>query len=340
MERAEVPDFFMPFPAVAPNPGRGTAHAPMWDWIDRFGLFTSDESRDRLVQLEIELITARYHPYVDPDLMPLFAQFMAWAWIVDEQFDDGPAGRDPAWCLRSIQGITAAFDGRVGENPLEEAAADLRERLFHGRPERWCRGFVAAIRAWIWTYYVEAIDRATARYQRLAEYRLHRELGSGEYLFFALSEMGAALDLPEHVHRLPALTLLRSSSAQHQGLFNDIVSLAKEVPVGYFHNAVALTVHHDNVTVPEAVEAVNAALTECVERFIAAERDLPVQLAAAGIDDGTAERAMALADAYKAHLRGNFDWHSEVSRYSAPGKTSDGQALYVADLLAGRRADQ
>ncbi|MFB8031760.1 terpene synthase family protein [Streptomyces sp. NPDC056004] len=84
----------------------------------------------------------------------------------------------------------------------------------------------------LWTYYTEALDRATSRWQTKAEYRLHREVGSGEYLFFALSELGAEINLPQVVHRLPALKLMRSAAAQHQGLFNDVMSVAKEEPEG------------------------------------------------------------------------------------------------------------
>ncbi|MBA2813885.1 hypothetical protein E0500_042940 [Streptomyces sp. KM273126] len=139
--------------------------------------------------------------------------------------------------------------------------------------------------AWLWTYYTETLDRVTSRYQTLTECGLHREIGAAEHLFFALSEMGAGIDLPESVHRLPALKVMRSTAARHQGLFNDIVSLIKEEPVGYFHNAVALVFHHDRVTVAEARERVNAMLADCVHAFLTAERELPSQLAAAGIDE-------------------------------------------------------
>ncbi|MFB7636502.1 terpene cyclase [Streptomyces sp. NPDC056149] len=336
----ELPRFYMPFESVDPNPGLEAARAPLWEWLDSFGLFTSDASRRRLEQLRNELISARYHPYADPELMPLLTQFMAWAWIVDEQFDDGPAGRDPTWCRRSIESILGIFDGQAGARPLEAAGADLWRRLSAGRSQRWRRNFVAWSTAWLWTYYTETLDRVTSRYQTLDEYRLHRELGGAEHLFFALSEMGAGLDLRESVHRLPAMKLMRSAAAQHQALFNDILSLVKEEPVGYFHNAVALTVHHDRVTVPEACESVNSLLTVCIDQFLAAERALPSQLAAAGIDDSLSEQALALAQAYKAHTRGNFDWHFEVTRYSAPGEIRDGKALYVANLLDHRLPDR
>lgn len=299
-------------------------------------MFTSASSRTRLEQLRNELISARYHPYAAPELMPLLTQFMAWAWVVDEQFDDGPAGRDPAWCRRSVQGILDAFNGRPGDHPLEAAAVDLWSRLAPGRSQRWQADFLAWTTGWLWTYYTETVDRATSRYQTLTEYRHHRELGSAEHLFFALSEMGAGLDLPEHVHRLPALELMRSASAQHQGLFNDIMSLSKEQPVGYFHNAVALTAHHERVSIAEACERVNALLTECIQQMLTAEQQLPDQLAKASIDDHFTRQALAIAEAYKAHTRGNFDWHFEVTRYAGPGEVRDGRALYVADLLDHR----
>ncbi|MEU3568089.1 terpene synthase family protein [Kitasatospora sp. NPDC036755] len=332
----ELPRFFMPFPQVKPNPGQQAAVAPLWEWIDTFGLFTSESSRSPLEQLRIDLISARYHPYAAPESMPLLTQFMAWAWSVDEQFDDGPAGRDAPWCRRSVQGILDAFDGRPCDQPLEAAAADLWPRLSEGRSRRWRANFLSWATGWLWTYYTETLDRATSRYQSPAEYRLHRELSSAEHLFFLLSEAAAGIDLPESVHRLPALRGMRSASAQHQGLFNDVISLNKERPVGYVHNAVALTAHHERVGVGEACERVNALLTECIEQFVTAERQLPAQPAAAGIDDDLAGQGLAMARAYRAHTRGNFDWHFEVTRYAGPGEVRDGRALYVADLLNHR----
>lgn len=331
-----LPEFVMPFPRVPPNRGMAEAGRQMWAWIDRFGLVTGDASRRRLRQLRMELISARCHPRADPDLLPLLALHMAWGWSVDEQFDDGPAGRDVRWSLSAIDGLVDAVEGRVTDssNPLERAGADLYRRLNAGRSRSWVRSLRDDTVRWLRGYYVETVDRATSWYQPTAEYRRHRQITSGEHMYFALSELGARVDLPEGVRRLPAYVALQDAAAEHMGMFNDVISLVKEQAVGYHHNAVTLVSHHTKAPLRQAVEDVNVMLTDCVERILAAERRLAVQLRAAGVGAQARDDAATMVGAIKAHTRGNFDWHFAVDRYAEPGELhDDGRPAYVADLL-------
>ncbi|AXU17284.1 terpene synthase family protein [Streptomyces clavuligerus] len=334
------PEFFMPFPARPLNAGMEQARQRMWAWIDHFGLGPSEASHQRLSQLRLEVITARYYPFVEPSALPLLALHMAWAWCVDEQFDDGPAGRDPRWCLTALRGLRDAVLGgsHIPGNPLEAAAADFHRRLGEVHSPRWVRDYTDVTTRWLWSYYAESLDRATDRHQPLPDYRRHRQVTSGEHMFFMLAEHGAGRELPDSVSRLPAYIALQDAAAEHMGLLNDIVSLPKEEPIGDVHNAVTLVSRHSRVPAAEAAEAVNDMLTDCVHRMLAAEDELPGQLDAVGVTERTRADALAMVEAIKAHTRGNFDWHFEVSRYAGPGQLDEaGSPAYVADVLGGAR---
>jgi (+)-beta-caryophyllene/(+)-caryolan-1-ol synthase len=327
----------MPFPYREPNSGLRAAEAGMWDWIDRFGLFTSAESQERLRQLRLPLNSARYHALADPLSLPLLNLPMIWGWVVDEQFDDGAVGRDVPRCCAALSGLTDVVRHgtvRPGANPIEAAGADLCQRLFEHRSPRWVQDFKHTVIDWLWAYYVEAVDRATGRYPTLDSYRPHRVSTSDERMFMLLSEYGGHIDLPAAVTRLPAYRQLMDAAAEHMGLFNDVISLPKESPIGYHHNAVTLVAHYENVDTHEAAERVNTMLTDCIQRMLDAEQELPPQLAATHVSDQVYADALRMVQAIKAHTRGNFDWHFEVTRYDAPGPlTDEGKPAYVPDLL-------
>jgi (+)-beta-caryophyllene/(+)-caryolan-1-ol synthase len=324
----------MPFPEISPNPALATAESGMWRWIDEIGLSPSPAARRHMVRTRPALTMALYHPDADEFTLELSAQYTAWAFTVDDEFDDGPAGLDPGLCARSIRTLTDVFDGGQPRGVLAVALEDLWRRLAQGRSDAWCRSFHNGAVAWLATYYVEAIERKTGTLPNLHDFVPHRRDSVGETAFLDMCELVHGIDLPDEVRMLPSFVALRAASCDHMGLLNDIHSVEKDEKSGYRHNAVFVVQQERGCDLTTAVEVVNELVTGAVLRMITAAGKLPAELAAAGVGRDLATAATIVAGAYRDLVRGDFDFHFLVDRYTAPEQVEVGAPDYVANLFS------
>jgi (+)-beta-caryophyllene/(+)-caryolan-1-ol synthase len=330
----KMPVFHMPFPEVRTNPALAAAEAGMWRWIDEIGLSPSPAARRHMIRTRPALTMALYHPAADESTLELAAQYTAWAFTVDDEFDDGAAGLDPGFCARSIETLIDVLHGRQPKGVLAVALDDLWRRLAHGRSRAWRTSFRDGAIAWLTTYYVEAVERRTATLPSLQEFIPHRRNSVGETAFLDMCELVHDADLPDEVRRLPSFVALRNAACDHMGLINDIHSVDKDLKAGYRHNAVFVARQQQDCDLTTAVELVNDLVTGAVLRMIAATDDLPGELAAAGIGSKLGADAMTCAQAYRDLVRGDYDFHFLVDRYTAPEQVEIGAPDYVANLFA------
>ncbi|MEI5102783.1 terpene synthase family protein [Streptomyces sp. PmtG] len=337
MDRIALPSFHMPFDKTGRNPAAPEAHTRMWEWVDGYGLCPTPLSRRWLLRTAPDDCMAWYYPTLDGDSLTLFSEFCAWAFIVDDEFDDGASGRDPRACEAAVHSLLAVLHGSgPARGRLAEAAADLWDRLTPGRSASWIRTFRQDITAWLWTYYGETVDRLGRRLPAIDAFREHRRDAVGEPMFLDLCEIAARADLTDSVRFILAFRELRNAAAEQIGLYNDIWSATKERAVAYHHNSVSILAANDPQRLQDAAHAANAMVTDCVHRMVDAVRDLPAQLQAAGLDPGTRAAALATAEAYRVMVRGNYDYHYAVPRYTEPEDVDTQAPAHVANLFPQR----
>ncbi|MGW4800557.1 terpene synthase family protein, partial [Nonomuraea sp. NPDC004297] len=220
-----LPEFFMPFPERRPNPAHRRAEAGMWRWIGETGLCPTEPARANTERTMPALLMALYYPRAGAGILELLAQWTAWAFIVDDEFDDGAAGRDPATVLAAITSLVDVMDGAPPANPLAEALAGLWQRLTARCPAAWGRVFRRDVVAWLNTYYVEAVDRIAAPVPSGADFVLHRRESVGIRTFLDGCEPALGLHPPDAVRLLPAFAAARRAACDHVGLINDIFSV-------------------------------------------------------------------------------------------------------------------
>ncbi|MFF4603437.1 terpene synthase family protein [Streptomyces sp. NPDC001339] len=317
----ELPTFYMPFRDQGLNPAAGEAEAAMWAWLESNGLLPTPADRHRVERTRPASMYARWCPQAAPEVLSLLTQYLAWAFIVDDQFDIHAP--DPHRCRDVITALDAVFDGPghisgQPSGPLVEAFADLWQRLSAGRSAGWCQAFRADVRAWWCTYYREAVGSSTGQLPQLEEYRAHRREGVGLYMFMDISEIASGLDLAPEVRHLPAVRDLRDAAEEHMGLYNDIYSLPSDEAVGYLYNAVLLLEHHHQHPRRQAMRIVNDMLTACIHRMCAAQQRLPAELDAARITGQARADALRTTDDYLRYVRANFDYHHQTPRYTNP----------------------
>ncbi|GAB4586368.1 terpene synthase family protein [Nocardia sp. IFM 10818] len=314
----EPTEFFMPFDSAGLNPAEIEAEAAMWGWLETFELVPSELTRRRMERTRPARMYALWCPRAGVGDLALLSQYTAWAFIVDDQFDiEIP---DPGRCLDAITALSAVFDG-AGQTSgvLAVAFADLWRRLSEGRSAQWRVSVEAEIRAWLWTYYTEAVGRLSGSLPDLQTYRAHRRDGVALFVFLDISEIAEGVDLSAGARHLPSMRGLREAAVEHMGLFNDVLSVASDEASGYLYNSVLLAEYHYGYDRAQAYDLVNGMLTECIQRMTDALERLPAELDDAGITGRDKDDTLATANNYTVYVRANLDYHYQAARYtSAP----------------------
>ncbi|MFF9345850.1 terpene synthase family protein [Streptomyces sp. NPDC014734] len=308
----------MPFLSAGCNPGIEETRKAAWEWAESHGLALSPTARKKMIRTRPELWISLIFPTASQQHLDLFCQWLFWAFLVDDEFDDGPAGRDPLMCEAAIERLVDVLDGGPPRVPMEHALAGLRNRTYQDRSARWIRQFRRDTVAWLWTYYAEAVQRAAGQVPSRADFVKHRRDSVAMQPFLDLHEITAGIDLPEYARSLPAYIALRNAVTDHSGLCNDICSFEKEALLGYEHNAVRLIQRDRGFTLQEAVDEAGLQLGRTAERVRSAERELVEQMAAAGIEGPTRAALEQCVRDYRGLVRGDFDYHARAERYTRP----------------------
>ncbi|MEV4315473.1 terpene synthase family protein [Actinocrispum sp. NPDC049592] len=331
-----IPVFDMPYPPESPNKSLPEAANNLREWLRGHQIATSPEAWAQVRRTRPDLMAARYYPNVDTASLIRHTCWIAWAFIVDDELDDGPAGRDPQRCRDAINELIDTANGEKPRGPYSVALDELWKATTQDRSREWRQIHFADFCDWLWTYHTEAVRRASGERIGLVDYIPFR-CKSIAMLFYGADHAEAALgiELPPYIRRLPALDNIRHLASEHIGLLNDIFSITKDRVLGN-SNAVHIVMAEQSCDLATAIRHVNALLTDKINAIVDEEAALAVQLAAAGTEEETTSQLATCLKAYKSVVRGNHDWHFEVGRYTAPEAIRDGVALYTEDLFADR----
>lgn len=326
----EFPIVEMPFPEREIASGLDAAEQGMWEWLDHHRLLVNESMRQHLVRTRPHYTVARYYPHASAAHLLAAAQYTAWAFIVDDVFDDAIGARDAvAVDELSAELIGVSLRDRDPSTDIGRALGEVLETLSAGRSPQ-CRVLLgdANVR-WLRTYPVEAQVTAENRTMRFGEYVPHRRYGTDELLYIHLAEITLGVELPAEVRDLPAMAQARNRALEWIGLYNDIVSADKEAAVGYLHNAVLLVRQERGCSMQEAVDTINDVLPGLLGQFEAACAAVAAQVrAVSGNDPSMRDAALQVVDGYRQLIRGNFDYHIGTARY-------DEVPLYMPQAQAG-----
>ncbi|MGW0857456.1 terpene synthase family protein [Streptomyces sp. NPDC002690] len=318
MSQIALPAFHMPFSSAGCNPGLEKTKEAAWKWADFHGVELSPAARKKMIRTRPELWISLIFPSASQRHLDLFCQWLFWAFLVDDEFDDGPAGRDPRMCGTAITRLVEVLDGAVPHSAMELTLEELRNRTYRERSAAWVRQFRRDTVAWLWTYYAEAVERAAGQVPSRAEFVKHRRDSVAMQPFLDLHEITAGIDLTDAARSLPAYIALRDAVTDHSGLCNDICSFEKEAALGYEHNAVRLIQRDRGCTLQEAVDEAAIQLARITERVRRAEKDLVEEMDAAGIEGAERVALERCVRDYRGLVRGDFDYHARAERYTRP----------------------
>lgn len=307
----------MPLPEQGVSPAMPEAEEGMWRWLEEYALVPDDAVRQHLVRTRPHYTVACYYPRLDVKRLTYLAQYTAWAFIVDDMFDDSiSTGDERAVRVFADDLIGAALQERDPSTACGRALRDLLGRMSAGRTPHWRHLLGDSQERWLATYPKEVRHSVQARPMHFNDYIPHRRWGTDELFYILMEEYARGIELTAEIRGLPALASARERALEWIGLYNDIVSAEKEESVGYLHNGVIIVREHRKCLMQEAVDAIDAVLTGLMGQFLAACDAVPAQVRAVVGDDPGAAAAAALAvEGYRDLVRGNYDYHRDTARY-------------------------
>jgi len=353
----------IPFPARL-NLHAERARQHTLQWVQGMRLLNGDVAAAEFDALRLERLMAYFYPDATATGLELAADFNAWFFIFDDQFD-GSLGTRPAEVRRVVDtlvGTMTVESPHPGEVPEPDgvAQADGVPRpggvpglggvpaepcteedapLVHAFRDIWLRSTASAPYGWRlrfrehWRAYLAAHEGEA--HQRNAE----RPPSFGQFLDIRRETIGVrpCLDfiercggytLPDELHDSPALREMREITGDVVIFVNDIVSLVKELAAGDVNNSVVVHRAHEGCTVEESVAHISALANSRTARFTRLAAALPATLAQHSIPRETRDHVSHYVDGMRHLMAGNLAWSLATSRYDATG---------IAAVSGGRR---
>ncbi|WP_306364024.1 terpene synthase family protein [Nocardia sp. CC227C] len=312
-----IPRLVMPFEECTANPAGSATEASLWTWVDSFELTPTAGSRRHLERTETPWIASLFYPRATRHVLPLLTQHLAWAFIVDDQFDDGPVGRDVAQATSAVAELRAQLETNpapAGSRPAR-ALHDIWTRAVAERSRGWIEQFGTSIEQWLYSLRHDAEDRWHDHRPTIAEYRQRRRYGSGMPMFFDLAELSLGVDMDPRLRALPEYSRARLWLAEWIGLHNDIYMARKDLEIDPAHNAVCIVHRTGRRSLEQSLVAVAEMADHCMTRYLECERDCLSAFDAVAPSPRARADAARCFDSYRQVCRACFDIEGRTQRY-------------------------
>ncbi|MDX3716224.1 terpene synthase family protein [Streptomyces europaeiscabiei] len=336
---AHIPEIHCPFPyRVNPHADRARAH--LADWVQRTGLVHRESARKRFDQADFGWFAALVYPTASLRHLELMADWFAWLFLVDDQLDDGSAGRSPDRMQQMVAGmhdvlgspdfgVSLLCDPDVP--PAVASLAELWQRTAVDAPAHWRRRFIRHLRDCLVTATVwEGGNRIRGIVPDEVTYIENRRHTGAIYVCMDLIDIVERLDVPEELYDSAEFTRALDAACNVVCWTNDVYSLDKERSLGEVHNIAYLAQYHRGLDREQALAEVCAATSAETERFLAAERHL------LSARPGQSAVLTPYLAGMRTWIRGNLDWSRRTKRYQAGTAVSWARpADYVERALIG-----
>ncbi len=335
-------DITSPFPYQV-NPQAEHAREHLSDWARRVGLVRRESAVRRFEHADFGWFAAMVYPSADLRRLELMADWFAWLFLVDDQLDDGQAGRDldrAAEMLCELREVLGSEPGAVdpavrpGLSVAAASLAELWERTAADATPRWRRRFAGHLEECLRTAATwEAANRIQGIVPDEETYVRKRRHTGAIYVCMDFIDIVEDLDMPESLYRDPDFSAALDAACDVVCWTNDVYSLEKERSLGETHNLVHVVQHHRGLTQEEALRQVRSMISAATGFFV----DTQDRLLAAHPEHGAVLRP-SLAG-MRSWMRGNLDWSRQTKRYQAPdGAAQERPELYLEPaLLRGKR---
>ncbi|MCC0093955.1 terpene synthase family protein [Streptomyces flavotricini] len=316
-----VPDFHLPF-GNSKHPLAARANAEATSWALGHELVT--DAAEQFTAIGCGHLAGRVSGDVPYETVVLLAEWMAWSFVLDDQHDHLiRTGELAAW--RPVTDAITEYlaTGRTSRstsrrNPLVKGFIELCDRILGGMSPGTAARYRTHVPQMLHSLDQEAGNRGAARRPSVQDYVLMRRHSSQLLPMMDMVEAGLGIDLPQHIHDLPAFQAVVESAVDIISWGNDVFSLPKEHACGDNNNLVSLIASWEGRSLQEAVRSVEARIQVRIEDYVTAERRLFQVMDPQGEMDPTVRAAVTrCVRSYEDWMIGADLWQRyECTRYS------------------------
>lgn len=274
MNTNTTPQITYPFPVkISPH---GPALEKIVDtWIDEYTCFTPSFNK-QMKAIKVGHVIATYFPNATFDQGLIIAQWIIWAFIIDDYYSYGPLEELPRASERMLE-ILNGGSPRPEDNDIVRRTVIVRDTILPHVSTQWMKRFALGHIAWFDGMKQEAeYSRSGGRkFLPLKEFMAIRVKALGGNETADLADIVTGFMPPEEILYNPTLLQLRHLFTRITALCNDVFSVKKDIKNGDTMNSILVIQHEWNCTLEEAkAEAINMHNKD-VEEFVAVRSSLP-----------------------------------------------------------------
>ncbi|MER5223382.1 epi-isozizaene synthase [Streptomyces flaveus] len=290
-------------------------------------------------------LMAGYYIGAPDDVLQAIADYSAWFFVWDDRHDRDVIHKRPVAWRRLKHQLHAALDSPRDylrhRDPLVAGFADSMVRLYSYLSKRWNARFARHFHAVIEAYDREFHNRTSGIVPTVEDYLVLRRLTFAHWIWLDLLEPSAEYELPTAVLKNPAYRRAALLCQDFAAWYNDLCSLPKEIAGDEVHNLGISLIHHEGLTLNEAITEVRHRVQGTITEFLLVENE--VLRYADRLDNGF-PRGAALAAAVRACLFNMRNWfssvywfHHESGRYRVDSWDDRSTPPYVNNEAAGEK---
>lgn len=325
MRQFTLPAFYCPFPSEI-HPQVEEVHEHTLNWAKKYRLIQRESAVRRLSGARYAWLAARIHPRANFAELALANDFLNWLSMIDDQFDEGEAGRQPARMRVVIDRLLATLGIARGDEeiqplqgPIAEALLDLWERAKPLTTPRWQRRFAGHLCDYLDSYIWETALRASGEVPDVSLYIEKRQDTGAMHLALDYIDLVEHVDLPPEIYESTLVQALFQAINKIICWQNDIVSVEKEMARGTLSNLVLVLRNAYGYSLQEAIEQANAMITAEVRLFE------QLSICAPNIFPAHVQELERYLASMRGWIRGNLDWSLESYRFSEIDQTGVGK---------------
>lgn len=301
-----------PFP-LRVNPHVQAAHEHSRSWLER--LFGDEVLAKKAERARMAWMVAGFYPTAGVVELSLAADYLCWAFALDDLGDETPIGERPSQLAELFERFDGTFTGvapAVDEPPAVTALRDIVSRLRRLASPAEVEAFRVGNQAYFGGMLWEANNRAGKWVPHESSFLMLRPAAGAVPPFFALVEPLERLKLSDAVRAHPQVLELQRLAGGIVCWINDVLSFEKERKLCDVHNlAIVYEVHRTlppGAALSQAVRLCNAE----VDGFLARAAALPCFS-----DEENASLARYI-DVLGSMMRITRDWTLGSARYAEP----------------------
>ncbi|KAK1975935.1 terpene synthase family protein [Colletotrichum cereale] len=295
--------------------------------------------RMRLTKAMLSEQLAGWYPYASCDRIKALTSFQVWMFIIDDmldqyslvhKFDFKALDMMLTDCQDFIErslGVSTAAETSTMKYQDHNAVVSFEEYakaacLYYSDNYSYRTRIASEVTATLNGYRQEALNRHTGRVPSLDEYLSYREASSCIMQVVVNLEFANGISLPEEVMASAEMQKLYHATVTVLWIFNDIVSVRKEIKEGFIENLVVLLANGNmqqglDATVARLEHEV-AAVNEACEAAIARFADTPHQ-----------DHVLLLVKNCKNMCMANWFWSLKTPRYCLWDIESDSEGGFT-----------